>query len=219
MELMLDFMYSGGVALSSNMLKSFLKTADELGVKGLTFQDTKERLKCHSHNAGFKAKSSSSPKMQARALKSITAEKEKSSLNTTHNNYVGEWMGATVGGHPGKSQLQALESKSTNKIGATLSKQTVDLIPGQKLLRTSDGHLCVSNGVKVERQSTAAPCYSSAMEPATCAMDPTSNGEIDEDPLSLSNMDFPTIEMPFPGAIASLSKDSAPAEESMVLRT
>ena len=73
MELMLDFMYSGDVALSSNMLKSFLKTADELGVKGLTLQDTKERMKCHSHNAGFKAKSSSSPKMQARAFKSVTA--------------------------------------------------------------------------------------------------------------------------------------------------
>ena len=36
MELLLNFIYSGEVALKQDMLENFLKTGDELGVKGLT---------------------------------------------------------------------------------------------------------------------------------------------------------------------------------------
>ena len=127
---------------------------------------------------------------------------------------------------------------SKDKIPAAAPKQTVQivkiagsggkyqvhgLLPGQKLVRMSNGKLCIFSSGNVPDEEPSSNTITTVAKPTACALDPNrtkKTSSSDDVPSSAPEKDFSNIEMSSPKTITSPSSEPmniTPVNESAVL--
>jgi len=222
MELLLDLMYSGEAIVGQDMLESFLVIGGELGVKGLVNTSS-----C-SENAPKETKQTSSMRELQKDLsdknlhqcstnRSLSSSKAQDNCGASGDpkEPIGVMQAPTNGGQTAATDHATNNRKSSGgadgkqSVQVTVSKgkmQVRGLLPGQKLVRTSDGKLIVrsANGqqsslnlVKKVTESRVAESTLRELQPVPGNVTPTSVDVFSSGP----KVDFSTIKVSTPKTV------------------
>jgi len=231
MELLLDLMYSGEAIVGQDMLESFLVIGGELGVRGLVNtkscsenapEETRQTSSMRELQKDLSDKnfqqcstiatnrskaqdicgSSGDPKEPNGVMQALT------SGQSTDNNLLKEGETAAAD-HATKNRKGSGGADGKQSVQVTVSKgkmQVRGLLPGQKLVRTSDGKLIVrsANGqqsslnlVKKVTESRVAESTLRELKPVPGNVTPTSVDIFSSGP----KVDFSTIKVSTPRSV------------------
>jgi len=243
MELLMDLMYSGEAIVGQDMLESFLVIGGELGVKGLVNTSScSERAPEETMQASFmrevqkdlsdKNLQQSSTNATNRSLSSSKVQDicgssgdPKEPIGVMQAPTSGEQTAATD--HATKNRKGSGVADVKQSVQVTVSKgkmQVRGLLPGQKLVRTSDGKLIVrsANGqqsslnlVKKVTESRVAKSTLREFQPVPGNAAPTSVDIFSSGP----EVDFSTIKVSTPRSVnnnvPTEDEEANPANESL----
>ena len=126
-----------------------------------------------------------------------------------------------------KEKIPAAAPKQTVQIvkiaGSGGKYQVHGLLPGQKLVRMSNGKLCIFSSGNVPDEEPSSNATTTVAKPTACALDPNrtkKTSSSDDVPSSAPEKDFSNIEMSSPKNIASpfsAPTNSSPVHQSAVL--